>query len=46
MRPICLLFQTNTIIHLVDKLFTDSLVPLVAGSPKQADCQHSKKQVI
>lgn len=35
--------QTNTIIHLVDKLFTDSLVPLVAGSPKQADCLHTKK---
>jgi hypothetical protein len=36
--------QTNTIIHLVDKLFTDSLVPLVAGSPRQADCLHTKKQ--
>jgi len=36
--------QTNTIIHLVDKLFTDSLVPLVAGSPKQGDCLHTKKQ--
>jgi len=35
--------QTNTIIHLVDKLFTDSLVPLVAGSPKQADCLQTKK---
>jgi len=36
--------QTNTIIHLVDKLFTDSLVPLVASTPKQGSCLHTKKQ--
>merc|ERR1712013_12587 len=36
--------QTNTIIHLVDKLFTDSLVPLVESTPKQGSCLHTKKQ--
>merc|ERR1712106_448988 len=36
--------QTNTIIHLVDKLFTDSLVPLVASTPKHGSCLHTKKQ--
>jgi len=35
--------QTNTIIHLVDKLATDSLVPLVAGTSKQAACLATKK---
>ena len=36
--------QTNTIIHLVDKLFIDSLVPLVASTPRHGSCLHSKKQ--
>ena len=36
--------QTNTIIHLVDKLFTDSLVPLVVSTPKHGSCLHTKKQ--
>jgi len=36
--------QTNTIIHLVDKLFTDSLVSLVASTPKHGSCLHTKKQ--
>jgi len=35
--------QTNTIVHLVDKQFTDSLVPLVVSTPKHADCLHTKK---
>jgi len=35
--------QTNTIIHLVDKLFTDSLVPLVVSTPKHGNCLHTKK---
>jgi len=35
--------QTNTIIHLVDKLFTDSLVPLVVSTPKHGSCLHTKK---
>ena len=35
--------STNTIIHLVDKLFTDSLVPLVVSTPKQGSCLQNKK---
>ena len=35
--------QTNTIIHLVDKLFTDSLVPLVVSTPKHGSALHTKK---
>jgi len=35
--------QTNTIVHLVDKQFTDSLVPLVVSTPKHGDCLHTKK---
>ena len=35
--------QTNTIIHLVDKLFTDSLVPLVVSTPKHGSCIQTKK---
>ena len=35
--------QSNTIIHLVDKLFTDSLVPLVVSTPKHGSCLHTKK---
>ncbi len=35
--------QTNAIIHLVEKQFSDSLVPLVASTPKHADCLTRKK---
>ncbi|XP_023341495.1 exocyst complex component 5 [Eurytemora carolleeae] len=35
--------QTNTIIFLVDKLFSDSLVPLVVSTSKHADCLQTKK---
>jgi len=34
---------TNTIIFLVDKLFADSLVPLVVSTPKHATCLQTKK---
>merc|ERR1719245_656813 len=35
--------QTNAIIHLFEKQFSDSLVPLVASTPKHADCLTRKK---
>jgi len=35
--------QTNTIVFLVDKLFADSLVPLVVSTPKHANCLQTKK---
>ena len=35
--------QTNAIIHLFEKQFSDSLVPLVASTPKHADCLTKKK---
>jgi hypothetical protein len=35
--------QTNAIIHLLEKQFNDSLVPLVASTPKHADCLTKKK---
>ena len=35
--------QTNAIIHLLEKQFSDSLVPLVVSSPKHADCLTRKK---
>ncbi len=35
--------QTNAIIHLFDKQFSDSLLPLVASTPKHADCLTRKK---
>lgn len=35
--------QTNTVIHLFEKQFSDSLVPLVEASPKQGECQQRKK---
>lgn len=35
--------QTNAIIHLLEKQFSDSLVPLVASTPKHADCLQKKK---
>lgn len=35
--------QTNAIIHLFDKQFSDSLLPLVATTPKHADCLTKKK---
>lgn len=35
--------QTNAIIHLLDKQFSDSLLPLVASTPKHADCLSKKK---
>ena len=35
--------QTNAIIHLLDKQFSDSLLPLVASTPKHADCLTKKK---
>ena len=35
--------QTNAIIHLVEKQFSDSLLPLVASTPKHADCLAKKK---
>ena len=36
--------QTNAIIHLLDKQFSDSLLPLVASTPKHADCLTKKKK--
>ena len=36
--------QTNAIIHLLDKQFSDSLLPLVASTPKHADCLSKKKK--
>ena len=35
--------QTNAIIHLLDKQFSDSLLPLVASTPKHGDCLSKKK---
>ena len=35
--------QTNAIIHLLDKQFSDSLLPLVASTPKHSDCLTKKK---
>ena len=35
--------QTNAIIHLLDKQFSDSLLPLVASTPKHGDCLGKKK---
>ena len=35
--------QTNAIIHLLDKQFSDSLLPLVASTPKHGDCLAKKK---
>lgn len=35
--------QTNAIIHLFEKQFSDSLVPLVVSTPKHADCMTRKK---
>ena len=35
--------QTNAIIHLFEKQFNDSLLPLVASTPKYGDCLQRKK---
>lgn len=38
--------QANAIIHLVEKQFNDSLVPLVVSTPKHADCIMKKKHLL
>ena len=35
--------QTNAIVHLFEKQFNDSLLPLVASTPKYGDCLQKKK---
>jgi hypothetical protein len=35
--------QTNAIVHLFEKQFNDSLLPLVASTPKYGDCLQRKK---
>ena len=37
------LAQTNAIIHLFEKQFGDSVLPLVAATPKHSDCLQKKK---
>ena len=34
--------QTNAVVHLLEKQFNDSLVPLIAGTPKQAECMQGR----
>ncbi|XP_063222638.1 exocyst complex component 5 [Bacillus rossius redtenbacheri] len=38
--------QCNAIVHLLDKQFGDSLVPLVASTPKHGDCLQKKKYLL
>ncbi|XP_076028740.1 exocyst complex component Sec10 [Oratosquilla oratoria] len=37
--------QSNSMVHLLEKLFHDSLVPLVISTPKHGDCLQKKKQL-
>ncbi|CAK8676468.1 unnamed protein product [Clavelina lepadiformis] len=37
--------QTNTIFHLFEKQFSDTLLPLVSSSPSYSDCLQKKKKV-
>lgn len=38
--------QCNAIIHLLEKQFNDSLVPLVISTPKHGDCLQKKKYLL
>lgn len=38
--------QCNTIMHLVEKHFTDNLVPLIISTPKHAECLQKKKDIV
>ena len=38
--------QTNAVVHLFEKQFSDSVLPLVATTPKQSDCTQRKKHVM
>ena len=35
--------QTNAIMHLLEKQFHDSVIPLVVSTSKHSDCLHKKK---
>jgi len=37
--------QTNTVFHLFEKQFNDTLLPLVSSSPKYSDCIQNKKKI-
>ena len=37
--------QSSTMVNLLDKLFNDSLVPLVISTPKHGDCLQKKKSL-
>ncbi|XP_074649978.1 exocyst complex component 5-like [Tubulanus polymorphus] len=38
--------QANTIFHLFEKLFSDSLIPLVSSSPIHSDCLQGKRDLM
>ncbi|KAL0270096.1 UNVERIFIED_CONTAM: hypothetical protein PYX00_007615 [Menopon gallinae] len=38
--------QSNAVVHLLEKLFNDSIVPLVISTPKQADCLAKKRYLL
>jgi len=38
--------EVNTIVHLMEKLFQDSLLPLVVSTPLHSDCLQRKKSVL
>lgn len=38
--------QCNAIMHLMEKQFNDSLVPLVVSTPKHGDCLQKKKNIV
>jgi len=38
--------ETTAIIHLMEKLFHDSLLPLVVSTPKHGECLQRKKMIL
>lgn len=38
--------QSNAIFHLLEKLFSDCLVPLVSSTPKHVECLQIKKTMM
>ncbi|CAB3383453.1 Hypothetical predicted protein [Cloeon dipterum] len=38
--------QCNAIIHLLEKQFSDSVVPLISSTPKHSECLQKKKQLL
>ncbi|KAG8247197.1 Exocyst complex component 5 [Homalodisca vitripennis] len=38
--------QANAVIHLVEKQFSDSLIPIVISTPKHGECLQMKKRIL